>query len=83
MVKKNKNIALYIDGFLVDIFFHDDESFINEYAYKLYLLRINNPDIEPMWNLAIFITMWRTYSGYFNEAKKVLRKLKLEEITKN
>jgi hypothetical protein len=80
MTKENKNISLYIDNILIDIFYHDDESFVNEYAYKLYILRINSLDIEPQWNKAAFITMWRTYEHYFYEAKKILRKLKIKKI---
>jgi hypothetical protein len=79
-LKKRNNISLSIDGVLVDIFYHDDDSFINEYAYKKYLLNVNEPELEPRWNIAIFITMWKTYKKYFDEANSVLRKLKIESL---
>jgi hypothetical protein len=78
--KENKNITLQISDIWVDIYFHDDESFINEYAYRMYSLNITNYEIEPFWNKGVFITMWETYPKYFNEAKRVLRKLKLKKL---
>jgi hypothetical protein len=82
LAKENKNIALYIDGILVDIFYYDDESFINQYAYKKYLIRYNNSLV--FFSTALkpdyFNTMKVHFKDIFDEAKKILRKLKLEKM---
>jgi hypothetical protein len=84
VARENRNIALSIDGVLVDIFYHDDESFINEYAYRKYVLTISSFILSgALLQKDFFVTMRVQFKSHFDEATRVLRKLKIEKIFKN